>query len=683
MNGTLFIGSCIYEPRPFTRIEPLAIVQEGAWRTYEDWRELLPTEGRVFSPRPPGFRVGERFAFVVEKNERPDTDRADRYLLSRATKLQEVIDYRQVPFERARRMLVEHGIDQLAPGTTSVVAALEDGCCVVLDMRTHPVSGRFVASMPNLQGLATHAFDATVMDSDQIDGRVFAIPGVTVGAQLGRVDWSPDSDFLETLIKRLRRVVASSASFPATRAQANSLISYLSRATLLPAAGEDLARMKARVATFVDGLKANTRDLDDLVSLLCEFRGVKGRLAEEIAARRAELERQLKSELSVSIEREVRDALQAMSDQRAKLATEVTELSDAISERRNVVANLEASRTELAVQLRDELTNLQGSLDHLPDSLHEEIHELSRRIGERLKDRVEGIELAPAQAPPWVRILNTAISLDPWEKGVRHLRNAAKRWGFEFEDLVCADVGVRAGWIVLLPTNIATDFCSCYAAAICGGNFVRHVLDPSTLSLDDLWRAPPAFAPTGFARAWAFAATHQARYVPVLLDGLERTSLDLWLPSLVAEISSTRRPKNLLLFASLGERIIDRARVPENFDRLVMPVLPEAGVDITAAIVAKAGGPAPASSAVDHTTVIRPTRGEMLEILEQLSPPASVDATDILRWISAAWALRDSMDPSISARAFVDNMSATTQTSGLLGALRKGREWLSDLSLAN
>src|SRR5262249_13631063 len=143
MNGNLFMGSCIFEPRPFTRIEPLAIVEEGAWRVHNDWRNLLPTEGRVFSPRSPGFRVGERFAFGIEKNERPDTDKADRYLLSHATKLQEILDYRRVPSEQARRMLVEHGIDQLAQGTGSVVAALDDGSCVVVSMVPHPVSGRF------------------------------------------------------------------------------------------------------------------------------------------------------------------------------------------------------------------------------------------------------------------------------------------------------------------------------------------------------------------------------------------------------------------------------------------------------------------------------------------------------------------------------------------------------------
>jgi len=287
MNGTLFIGSCVFEPRPFTRIEPLAIVEEGAWRVYEDWRDLLPIEGRVFSPRSPGFRVGERFAFGVEENERPDTNRADRYLLSRATKLQEILDYRRVPSEQARRLLVEQGIDRLAPGSTSVVAALEDGRCVVLDMIRHPVSGLFVASMTGLHGLASHVFDATVMESDQIEGRVFAIPGVTIGEQVGRLDWSPDSDFLDTLVKRLRRIAASPDPFPFTRAQTDSLITYLTRAALLPAVGDDLARMKARLATFVGDLKVNTRELDDLIAVLCDLKWVNGRLAGEVASRRS------------------------------------------------------------------------------------------------------------------------------------------------------------------------------------------------------------------------------------------------------------------------------------------------------------------------------------------------------------------------------------------------------------
>jgi len=135
------------------------------------------------------------------------------------------------------------------------------------------------------------------------------------------------------------------------------------------------------------------------------------------------------------------------------------------------------------------------------------------------------------------------------------------------------------------------------------------------------------------ARAWAFATTHPRHYIPVLLDGLEMTSLDLWLPSLVEEISSIRRPANLLLLASLGEKIIDRAHFPEHLGDLVVPVLPETNAEISAALMAKAGGPAPPTFALDCANVSRPTRGEMLEILEELTLPPNRDPTEILCWI--------------------------------------------------
>jgi len=681
MNETLFIGSCIYEPRPYTRVEPLAIVEEGAWRVYDDWRDLLPIEGRVFSPRPPGFRVGEKFAFSVEKNERPDTNRSDLYLLSHPAKLQEIFDYRRVPSEQARRMLVEQGIDRLAPGTTSVVAALEDGNCVVLNMIPHPVSSRFVANLAGLQDLPLYVFDATVMESDQIEGRVFAIPGVTVGERVSRLDWSPDTDFLDTMVRRLRRVAASPESFPFTRAQVDSLISYLSRSELLPAGGEDLARMKARLATFVGDLKVNARALDDLITIVCDLKGVKERLAEEVAAHRAELESELRSKLSVSVEQEVRTAFRAVDEERSMLTAEVAELSKVISGQRETVAKLKFAQGELAGQLQDELANLQGSLDELPEALHDRIIELSGRVGKRLDNLVDGVELAPAQAPPWARIANPRGEIESWEKGARHLRNAAKRWGFQFEDLVCADIAARAGRIVLLPAKLAPDFCSCYSASISGGHFLRHVLDPSTISLDDLWRQPPAFAPTALARAWAFATTHPHHYVAVLFDGIGRTSLDLWLPSLVEEISSTRRPANLLLFASLGGMIIERARIPEHFGDLVIPVLPDASSEISAAMIAKARGPMPPSFALDCATVPCPTRGEMFEVLEQIALPASMDPTGILCWIGAAWALRDAIDPVTATQAFVDSMSTRAEAPERLRALRKGRDWLSDMSL--
>jgi phage shock protein A len=149
----------------------------------------------------------------------------------------------------------------------------------------------------------------------------------------------------------------------------------------------------------VGDLEANTRELDDLIAVVCDLKGVNDRLAEEVVARRAKLESQLRSELSVSVEREVRAVFQAVDEERSKLAAEAAELSDRISEHRKAIANLEMGQSELAAQLRDELASLQGSLEDLPDSMHEQAHELSRRVSERLKNLVEGVELTPALAP--------------------------------------------------------------------------------------------------------------------------------------------------------------------------------------------------------------------------------------------------------------------------------------------
>ena len=94
---------------------------------------------------------------------------------------------------------------RLGPRTGTKLAVLVRGICASVRICSHRCL------------MATYAFDASLFEGDKIDGRYFGVPGVTVGDRLGSVNWSPDSEFLETVLKRLRKI-----TFPGDRGAAQA-----------------------------------------------------------------------------------------------------------------------------------------------------------------------------------------------------------------------------------------------------------------------------------------------------------------------------------------------------------------------------------------------------------------------------------------------------------------------------
>jgi len=178
---SMFLGSCIYEPKPYTRIQPLASSEGGAWHIHEKWENVLPSDGKVFSPRDPGFSLGEVFAFRVEPNLRPDPTRSDRFLLSDAHRVIEVLDFRHVESELARHAVVELGLEGLRRGSERIIVALEDGVCVIVPLVPHPTADRSIADLSGLSSLPKYLCNQALFGGDRIEGRYFEIPTVTVG----------------------------------------------------------------------------------------------------------------------------------------------------------------------------------------------------------------------------------------------------------------------------------------------------------------------------------------------------------------------------------------------------------------------------------------------------------------------------------------------------------------------
>jgi len=679
MSGSLYIGRCAYESKPHTRVDPVAVQEGGAWRVYTDWRAALPDEGKAFSPRSPGFTTKELFAFNIQPNERPSTiaKAPDRFVVVSPRRLEQVLDFRESSTELARRALVEKGLEKIATGVTCIVVALPGNKCVILNMVRNAALGRYVAEPQGLDGVALYDFDDSVFAGDPIEGMWFAVPGATVGASLGKLDWRSDSEFMESVLKRLHRLSRSSDPFPTTRAQISPIVAYLTRTELWPAVGEDLGPLKERLSALTAGLTVNMETAAELIELVCKLTPIDKLLADEMQRRRQGLEASFRSELEVRIRQELAAELATAESARDSLIAEARDIAVSLEAQRQQKQGLENAAAALQETLRDEVVELGGSLEGIPASGRERVRELSRRIAVRMSSFGRAVDLEPTDSAPWARPSAAPADLQPWSAAADLFKSAATRWGHHFEDLVCADILARAGEIVILPRGIATEFCRCYAAVVASGHVARHILDPSVIGLNDLWRPPPKSEPTAFALSWTAAAQDPRRYRIVLLDGLERTPLDLWVDGLIDELGTATRPANLLVFASLGDNPLDPKRMPEGLIDRSIPLMPRKIAGLDAETLSRLGSQTSVVTSLDASSVEKPSRSQLLAALEDLGE-ASSRLPAMLRWFAAAWQWRSDIRPELIVRTAIGKPRSERSELEVLGALQEGRAWLAE-----
>jgi hypothetical protein len=656
MTPPVYLGEPVFDGKNFTRVQPHAEAEMGAWKGYQDWRAAMPNEGKAFSPGPLPFRVGDLFAFDVEPNTRPSKE-GDRQIVSNWTRVEEVLDFRSRDAESARRLLVETGLRTMAPGTSQshVVVALPDGVCVRVRMVKNERGPGFIAGWDELGELATYALNSSVFKGDKFGGRLLSDPGVTVGDQVGVTNWCADAELTEVVLKRLRKVRAAGEP-PFRLAQIAPLVSYLERAALLPSLGADLEPLKHRIGILTASLRENTQALEELVDLIAGLKPVETRLREEAERRRAEIENEVRNELEGRVRAEIEARYAEMIEARERLQHELTELEALAGSAREEIAETKAARDELRAALRDELIRLQGELEEPPSSEAATAAELCKRISARLCARGVETELAPLEVPPWARArVRQSETLRDWRAALETIESAAKRWGFSPDEMVLADVAARSGAIVVLPESDAGDFVRAYASAMSCGEMVRHALDPSVLCVDDLWRQPGGRRPTAFANAWAAANLDARRFRIVLLDGVHRTPMDLWLPSFVDVAAGPGWPPNLLLFASLSPHAVDPARAWRGLSSAVTGLIAKRSERVSSQLLAAATGSSVPVSCFDAEAAATPDRSDIRNFMDEYAgkqdPVVLRRITSVLR---AAWALAPAAISTQIALAFGD-----------------------------
>lgn len=682
MMTNWFLGRCMYEPRPFTRVQPLAFSKGGSWLSWNAWEETFPSEGKVFSPRHPGVTSDTLFAF--DAVEIADTSKPDQFHIREIHRIEEVLDYTDRDPEDARRELVEIGILRDRVGRENVIVALTGGLCVRIALIRHVPDDRSFADLAGLDRLPTFDFDASLLDGVRVEERWFTVPGITIGQQRGVVDWSVDKDFLDSLLKRLKRIAQpedGTVAFPSTKAQIQTILTTLDRFELFPSQQTGWRVANERVKRLSTDLRLGVEKIDQIVAVLSALSPIDDKLRAEIDARREWIAADVRNRLEIEVRKEIHDnhasliaRNQALSDETDRLAVQSARLSEEVearaAKRNDVVRAVEAMIADLALALGEPGI-----------AISEPVRNFASNLDNILEGQGHLIEMIDELPMPWTRPRRFDRRMAPaeWQELATKLRDAASLYGYDASELTGIDILARAGELILLPNDIAMNLVRCYSSVVAQGHFSIQSLDPSTLGHEDLWRVPSTGAPTAFSRAWKSAGQDRSAMRIVLLEGIERTPLNLWIQPFVSLLSSPERPANLLVFLGMGGHVIDVERNFGTLGELVVPIKPVHQVGLTGELLHAMLREETAKSWLDHVSQPRPSKPEFHVLLQRcLEWKIGDDVGLPLRALLAAWPMR-ALETDDLVRTIWGSLRGKGPESEATRMIVAGREWLKSI----
>jgi hypothetical protein len=553
------LGRCAHAQSNFSRFEPLLSCTAERWDEVADPVLSFPEVGRVFSVEPVTLNadVGSFWLFTTETNTRYEPRRSHDTLLVRDPRpALQVVDCSGLKLESARRELVEVGLPISRVLTAEAVIRLEGDLCVRLKLLKDEATGRRRADVDGLEDVALMRYRPQIAAGATVDGVQFVLPGREPHEIVDHVDWSPDNDFLERTLKRVRRIVRDDGRGVDVISLSNSAIEmlshYLRRAG--PASGrrDSLHRMRRRLEDFLPNFKANMLELDAIVAALETYRPVAARISYDVGERRVLLDAELRDSLEPVIRKELAERNSVAVAELERVLQDTAAAETTRAELLLQVETLTRSANELKTALGLELAGVHDALEGASTDAASTVSAIVRHISTALTDASVATDLTPAATPPWGLGVTTDATLIGADLLRERLNAEADRWGMEATDLIIFDALLRAGELVVLVDQQDRFQLEAYARSVCGGRLRKLVVDPTMIGLDDLWRQAGSGAPTPFARAWTAARAHPHQMVLLAIEYLNVAPLGFWLPVLAAELHGPDRPRNLLVAATLA-----------------------------------------------------------------------------------------------------------------------------------
>lgn len=564
MDEDIYLGICDEYPyRPLARITCQAKAVNGAW-CKKNLSNELPPVGKLFSPSLPWIQKQQFVAVTAKPNPREVGEGNDQLIVEQAFSLRQILDFRQLGMEAARRRLIEEGLVRISPFSNELIAAVSETQCAVVKMGLHPEGGRFVTAPGTV---ALYQFNAAVFDGDAFDSIYFEVPGMTVGELQDETTWLLDQDLLEKLLKGLKKIDAEGPS----RAERERIIALLIRAQKLATENANWTYLQEWLQSFLPQIRTNVETPARIADTLMKTAPIREALEEQ----QQQAFEQVRSDIEPRVRAVVEKDLEYLTDKRQTLNSEIQQQQDIQKALEQQASSTQQLIDELKSQLTKEIDTLNHTLGEMKDQNAPIFQKLLSRLHHVLGEEANLLAPIDQSIPPWSR-LQTANKAQriAVEDLTQHFKAESRRAGVSSDDFRYLDIALRSGALVVLPQQEAEAMIPGYAKVVTGGDFVREPLGPGVLSLNDIWAQPASGERTGMAHAWSSAFLAPERFHLVWLDGLNRTPMDLWLPSLVGVIRNMHRPMNLLLVASVDAGMLDEKRNWLELPNVSLPLEP-------------------------------------------------------------------------------------------------------------
>lgn len=564
MSETFYLGHTDYKPKPYTRINCIAKAINGAWKK-QSLIDELPAVGKVFAPSLAWVEENQLIAITTQANPKQVDDGQDHYIVKDAFSPNIVLDYRSRTMEQIRYTLIESGLTSISPHTDKIIVALSDTECLVVKVKPHPSHGRYVTSPGTID---IYSFNKAVFEGDTFNRQFLEIPKDTVGDFVREITWKLDQELLGDVLKKIKQFDEIDLS----KRDRDKIISILHRALEITDENEDWDSINEWIVDYSQRVTLSLGMPELIANTLFGMSSV----CEELERLKSQDREKYLNEEKPVIRQEIESELKDLNDHRETLNVEIKKNEENLTDLKAIVSECQDRISNLKSQLLYEIKQLNQTFGDIQDLDSQDNYQLLERFKKALQDSGKLISPFDLNIPPWSRG-NEAnnISLINNLEFPTVLKEQAKKTGIPTEEMQLLDVSLRSGALTILPQQSAEILIPKYAQVITGGVFFREPLGPNILNLDDLWVQPSLGKSTGFARAWSTALQNPEQYHIIWLDGIQRTAVDLWLPSLVGILYGSNRPKNLLIVATLADKFLDADRLWGDLPNFSIPIASE------------------------------------------------------------------------------------------------------------
>lgn len=564
MSETFYLGQTDYKPKPYTRINCIAKAVNGAWKK-QSLIDELPAVGKVFAPSLAWVEENQLIAITTEVNPKQVDDGQDHYIVKDAFSPNLVLDYRSRTMEKIRYTLIESGLTSISPHTDEIIVALSDTECLVVKVKPHPSHGRYVTSPGTID---IYSFNKAIFEGDNFNGQFLEIPEDTVGDFVREIIWKLDQELLGDVLKKIKQFDEIDLS----KRDREKIISILNRALEIIDENEDWDSINEWIVDYSQRVTLSLETPELIANTLLGMSSVR----EELERLKLQDREKYLNEEKPVIRQKIESELKDLNDQRETLNVEIKKNEENLTDLKAIVNDFQDRISNLNSQLVYEIKQLNQTLGDIQDLDSQESSELLKRFKKALQDSGKLISPVDSSIPPWSRGIEAKnISLIDNLEFRTKLENQARKTGIPTEEMKFLDASLRSGALTILPQQSAEIMIPKYAQVIAGGVFFREPLGPNILNLDDLWVQPSRGMSTGFSRAWSTALQNPEQYHLIWLDGIQRTAVDLWLPSLVGILYGSNRPKNLLIVATIADNFLDVDRLWRDLPNFSMPIASE------------------------------------------------------------------------------------------------------------